>query len=41
MENGKTIIDRLEITNYGFPVPTFNKTIVELAEETLNLQESE
>lgn len=40
-DDGKTIIEPLRLTQYGFAVPTFNETLVNLTDETLKLQESE
>lgn len=38
-DNGKTKVTRLELTDGGFVVPTFNETIVDLSKETLMFEE--
>lgn len=39
VQNRKTTVEALKITEYGFSAPTFNKSIINLRKETLEFQE--
>lgn len=39
-KDGSTIVTELKMTEEGFPVPTFNRTLIDLSNETYKLQES-
>jgi len=41
IDKGKTVINELEATPYGFPAETFNQVLLELQEETIEFQEDD